>query len=779
MNSCIARTIILPLALTVLAPANATELQNAATVSVDTADTSQSGGLGRETLTVEDILSIQKLGVTQPSPDGKLIALEIGRAANADSHRHHFDSEGWDVWLYSRDNAQLRNLTNGARDGSSYGSPSWSPGGERLAFTARTDDALMGLYVWDRRSNATHRVGDTELESSTVAWLTDTTLVCVAAPAALRELSQDGRERLRQTVDREWAKAARGIEPTASVLQSGRDLPAPERPQLHIVVLDVTSGKMRTVADTETSRIQAYGLIWSVSPTKHSLLLIPADLPAVPRADQPVELVAPRTRFAVASLAADTAAPSVRWVSLPAGLHLDGRFVWSPAGESLAVHTVHGRPLDAVSAERAVDGEPLQNGENRRHPEWFLTVGGGPLVKVSDKDPMHEKVLAWVSRAKDVSQPPNPARPTRHASLAAYLPEQHLSVFASEEIPGPSVWIGDGTSSRFTEILHLNPRFVNIKPPTQRVLTYRGADGDTLHAVLRLPYGYRSGIRYPTVTWVYEGEVYPPSLVGVADNLVFRDAREAELELLTSHGYVVLFPDMPLPPEGVANDDYLDMPKGVMGAIDEAIALGIADPDRTALMGDSYGGYSVYSLLTYTRRFKAAIASAGLPDLGAAYGVFPASMRYDGNNARLMGARLHYNEQGQDHMGGPPSANVWRYLTNSPVYHLDRVETPLLMIHGDMDDVPMGGTEEYFTGLYRLGKRAEFVRYWGEGHWLVSPANIRDMWARIFAWLDEFDDVSRDATGNIIFDGDHVRSRNGAPALKPEDFLRFERQTKP
>jgi dipeptidyl aminopeptidase/acylaminoacyl peptidase len=240
-----------------------------------------------------------------------------------------------------------------------------------------------------------------------------------------------------------------------------------------------------------------------------------------------------------------------------------------------------------------------------------------------------------------------------------------------------------------------------------------------------------------------------------------------------------LFPDMPLPPEGVANDDYLDMPKGVMGAIDEAIALGIADPDRTALMGDSYGGYSVYSLLTYTRRFKAAIASAGLPDLGAAYGVFPASMRYDGNNARLMGARLHYNEQGQDHMGGPPSANVWRYLTNSPVYHLDRVETPLLMIHGDMDDVPMEGTEEYFTGLYRLGKRAEFVRYWGEGHWLVSPANIRDMWARIFAWLDEFDDVSRDATGNIIFDGDHVRSRNGAPALKPEDFLRFERQTKP
>ena len=41
-------------------------------------------------------------------------------------------------------------------------------------------------------------------------------------------------------------------------------------------------------------------------------------------------------------------------------------------------------------------------------------------------------------------------------------------------------------------------------------------------------------------------------------------------------------------------------------------------------------------------------------------------------------------------------------------------------------------------GLYRQGKRAEFVRYWGEGHVLESPANIRDMWQRIFAWFDSF-----------------------------------------
>ena len=78
-----------------------------------------------------------------------------------------------------------------------------------------------------------------------------------------------------------------------------------------------------------------------------------------------------------------------------------------------------------------------------------------------------------------------------------------------------------------------------------------------------------------------------------------------------------------------------------------------------------------------------------------------------------------------------------------------------------------------FTALKRQNKRAEFVRYWGEGHTLNSPANIRDLWARVFAWFDDFGDISRDPRGELIWDGDHVRSRKGAPALKPEDFLKF------
>jgi dipeptidyl aminopeptidase/acylaminoacyl peptidase len=93
-------------------------------------------------------------------------------------------------------------------------------------------------------------------------------------------------------------------------------------------------------------------------------------------------------------------------------------------------------------------------------------------------------------------------------------------------------------------------------------------------------------------------------------------------------------------------------------------------------------------------------------------------------------------EDGQGRMGGPPWSDVERYLRNSPIMQVNRITTPLLIIQGDLDFIPVQQGEEMFTGLRRLGKRVTFVRYWGEGHSIDSPANIRDMWKRVFQWFD-------------------------------------------
>jgi dipeptidyl aminopeptidase/acylaminoacyl peptidase len=185
------------------------------------------------------------------------------------------------------------------------------------------------------------------------------------------------------------------------------------------------------------------------------------------------------------------------------------------------------------------------------------------------------------------------------------------------------------------------------------------------------------------------------------------------------------------------SDVQWDIPKGVLPAVDRVVELGIADPDRVGVMGQSFGGYSTFSLVTSTHRFRAAVALAGMSDYLSWYGTFRSWDRFTEHGYRTL-ANPKMGEAGQSRLGGSPWADLFRYLKNSPIAYLDHVETPLLILEGDQDFEGIEQSEEMFTGLYRLGKRARFVRYWGEGHTIESPANIRDAWRRIYEWFDTY-----------------------------------------
>jgi dipeptidyl aminopeptidase/acylaminoacyl peptidase len=99
--------------------------------------------------------------------------------------------------------------------------------------------------------------------------------------------------------------------------------------------------------------------------------------------------------------------------------------------------------------------------------------------------------------------------------------------------------------------------------------------------------------------------------------------------------------------------------------------------------------------------------------------------------------RMLQAEQGAMGMGGPPWAQADRYRADSPILRADKVRTPLMLVHGDLDFVPIQQAEEFFTALYRQDKRVLFVRYQGEPHSFSSRANVVDLWHRIDAWLAE------------------------------------------
>jgi dipeptidyl aminopeptidase/acylaminoacyl peptidase len=97
-------------------------------------------------------------------------------------------------------------------------------------------------------------------------------------------------------------------------------------------------------------------------------------------------------------------------------------------------------------------------------------------------------------------------------------------------------------------------------------------------------------------------------------------------------------------------------------------------------------------------------------------------------------------EEGQILLGGPPWEFTLRYIENAPILHLDRVQTPVLIVHGALDPtVPVAQADEFFVGLRRLGKEAVYARYEGEGHWQGTwgHANAVDYWDRVLGWFDE------------------------------------------
>ncbi len=74
---------------------------------------------------------------------------------------------------------------------------------------------------------------------------------------------------------------------------------------------------------------------------------------------------------------------------------------------------------------------------------------------------------------------------------------------------------------------------------------------------------------------------------------------------------------------------------------------------------------------------------------------------------------------------------------NSPIENVANVRTPLMLVQGDIDFIPVQQSEEFFTALYRQGRRAQFLRYAGEGHTISARENVLDLWRRIEAWLRE------------------------------------------
>jgi dipeptidyl aminopeptidase/acylaminoacyl peptidase len=295
---------------------------------------------------------------------------------------------------------------------------------------------------------------------------------------------------------------------------------------------------------------------------------------------------------------------------------------------------------------------------------------------------------------------------------------QETLVYLAESMQHPrDIWITGPDMINPRVVTATNPVFAQYELGTGRLIRWKSLDGQDLKGALLLPAGYRDGERYPLVLYIYGGLSLSTALNEWGGDGILN------MQILATRGYAVLFPDTPL---GVGTP-MRDLAKTALPGLEKAVELGIADPNRLGIMGHSYGGYSTLALIVQSKLFKAAISISGPTNLTNAY-----------MKTGTGGGGIGWVEEGQGAMGG----SVWQYrdrfIENSPFFYLDKVQTPVLLIHGGSDQtVPVTESRIAFEALRRLGKEVVFAEYEGEGHipsqW--SYSNRLDFCNRVITWF--------------------------------------------
>lgn len=271
------------------------------------------------------------------------------------------------------------------------------------------------------------------------------------------------------------------------------------------------------------------------------------------------------------------------------------------------------------------------------------------------------------------------------------------------------LYVASGDMKSLRRLTTLNPQIDQKQLGKTELVTYLDADGKKLNGVLYYPANYQPGRKYPTVVLIYEQ--------------FFDDVFNTFNSILTANGYAVLQPSVEFE-TGFPGESWL---KGATAAVNKAIEMGVADPDRLGLQGTSYGGYATNLLITQTNRFKAAVNVSGKVDMISFYTDSP----------RLGVRNTHAPEKSQDRLGATLWQQPQKYLQHSAILYADRIKTPLLLINGEQDhNVPARQGMEMYYALRRLNKDVAWVLYPNGGHGMPTSTveEVRDYTQRILDW---------------------------------------------
>ena len=286
----------------------------------------------------------------------------------------------------------------------------------------------------------------------------------------------------------------------------------------------------------------------------------------------------------------------------------------------------------------------------------------------------------------------------------------------------PDVYLTDLTFKTLTKASSLNPQQAGMKWGNVELVSYLANDGTPLQGLLFKPEGFDVTKKYPMMVYFYERN--SETLHNYRAPAPSRST--INIPYFVSNDYLVFVPDIKYD-LGLPGPSAYDC---IIPGVQAVVAKGGVDTENMAIQGQSWGGYQVAYLMTRTNMFKAAGAGAPVVNMTSAYG----GIRWGTGMSRM----FQY-EQTQSRIGGTLWEKPMYYLENSPLFTMDRVQTPVLIMHNDADgSVPWYQGIEMFMALKRLNKPAWLLQYNGEDHNLVQRKNAKDLSVRLSQFFDHY-----------------------------------------
>jgi len=285
----------------------------------------------------------------------------------------------------------------------------------------------------------------------------------------------------------------------------------------------------------------------------------------------------------------------------------------------------------------------------------------------------------------------------------------------------PNVWTANADFGGMRKVTDANPQQADFVWGRSELISYVNSDGRTLRAILTKPDNFDPTKKYPLMVYIYE-----MLSQGLHRYVAPGPGTSINVSRYVSNGYVVLQPDI-VYETGYPGKSAM---KCVIPAVEQVVKLGYIDPARIGIQGHSWGGYQISYMITQTNIFRAVEAGASVVNMTSAYG----GIRWGTGMSRA----FQY-ERTQSRIGAPPWIRPLQFIENSPLFWVERVNTPYLTIHNDEDDaVPWYQGIEFISALRRLGKEAYMFNYNGERHGLRDRENQKHWTIHMSEFFDHY-----------------------------------------